>query len=556
VLSKSLSTKINATPQFFLQTCIFPRCVQSPEDAVFCAKFIKLLHSIKTPNLSTIVIYNMIINSLGPMVFSRTEQEAKHLGQFLAEMLGTLNKWAKDADVFKRECETFPGFLNPPKKESDKKDGDKKNDVITFDQYQKCVNGWHKKLSEAFCRCIESSEGVEVHNALTILSGLVPGAFPIHDTYHKDVKEKVAKMTDEKVAKRFGHSIIVMAKSINARLQMCEDSMIKGPKKRKVEDTAAAATVDKKVNGDKISAPPTSKNDKKDPPVAPAAKKTDERKEERAKADDERTRKRGRGEDDIKKDDQVVARTVRAKKEEGGSRDTPPSRGGEAKTSFPDARGDSTGGARGESKAQTSTSGGRGESKSSGKKEEVKRDERKEDAKDRGREAAKSDADVGKDKKDDKKDDRRDSKGEGGKRDRSPPRGHREKLVAAEGEKRGGSPASAGKGDDKAGGSRDAKRMRREDEDKGRDSPAALPPPQKGRDSPAALPPPRDPAGERLGGRLGFNSAAAGGGSDREGDGRGARGGAPPGGNFADRERDRRGAAQLPPPRGGQRGSR
>lgn len=98
--------------------------------------------------------------------------------------------------------------------------------------------------------------------------------------------------------------------------------------------------------------------------------------------------------------------------------------------------------------------------------------------------------------------------------------------------------------------------MRREDEDKGRDSPAALPPPQKGRDSPAALPPPRDGPGERLGGRLGFNSAAAGGGSDREGDGRGARGGAPPSGNFADRERDRRGAAQLPPPRGGQRGSR
>ena len=38
------------------QTCVFPRCVQSPEDAVFCAKFIKLLHNLRTPNLSTILM--------------------------------------------------------------------------------------------------------------------------------------------------------------------------------------------------------------------------------------------------------------------------------------------------------------------------------------------------------------------------------------------------------------------------------------------------------------------------------------------------------------------
>ena len=139
------------TPQFFLQTCVFPRCVQSPEDAVFCAHFIKLLHSIKTPNLSTILIYNMIINSFGPMVFSRTEQEAKHLGKFLAEMLSTLNVWAKDEDKFKRECENFPGFMNTgagSKKEKgssdDKKEkGDsKKDEVITFSTYQQCVRNW------------------------------------------------------------------------------------------------------------------------------------------------------------------------------------------------------------------------------------------------------------------------------------------------------------------------------------------------------------------------------------------------------------------------------
>ena len=56
--------------------------------------------------------YNMIISSFGPMVFSRTEQEAKHLGMFLSEMLTSLNTWSRDEEIFKRECLGFPGFLN------------------------------------------------------------------------------------------------------------------------------------------------------------------------------------------------------------------------------------------------------------------------------------------------------------------------------------------------------------------------------------------------------------------------------------------------------------
>jgi hypothetical protein len=143
-------------------------------------------------------------------------QEAKHLGMFLAEMLTTINAWAKDPAQFKRECENYPGFLNYPKN-----DDPQKCEAITFEQFNKAVGRWHQKLSGAFCNCLVSKEAVEVHNALTILSGLVPGAFPIHDTTHKDVKDKVNKMTDDR-QHNFGNSITVMAKSINARLQMCE----------------------------------------------------------------------------------------------------------------------------------------------------------------------------------------------------------------------------------------------------------------------------------------------------------------------------------------------
>jgi hypothetical protein len=31
------------------------------------------------------------------------------------------------------------------------------NKVITFSVYTQCVRNWHKKLSEAFCTCLQSS---------------------------------------------------------------------------------------------------------------------------------------------------------------------------------------------------------------------------------------------------------------------------------------------------------------------------------------------------------------------------------------------------------------
>jgi len=218
---------VKAMPQFFLQTCVFPRCVQSPEDAVYCAKFIKLLHSKKTPNLSTILIYDMIIGYFGPLVFSRTEQEANHLGMFLSEVLTTLNGWAKSESVYKAECEHFPGFTNSGSCDSDEK-GKTNADLIDFQSYTKCVRNWHKKLTDAFCERLESTEGVEVHNALVILSRLLPGeryeepVFPIHDIHHKDLKEHVAKMSDDS-QHAFGKSISVKAKTIYGMMQKCEE---------------------------------------------------------------------------------------------------------------------------------------------------------------------------------------------------------------------------------------------------------------------------------------------------------------------------------------------
>ena len=50
----------NETITVFLQFCIFSRCLFTQIDAYYCAKFIQIIHSLKTPNFSTIICYDRV----------------------------------------------------------------------------------------------------------------------------------------------------------------------------------------------------------------------------------------------------------------------------------------------------------------------------------------------------------------------------------------------------------------------------------------------------------------------------------------------------------------
>lgn len=51
--------KMEMTTQF-LQHCLFPRCKFTAIDALYCAKFVHLLHSLQTPNFSTLICYDRV----------------------------------------------------------------------------------------------------------------------------------------------------------------------------------------------------------------------------------------------------------------------------------------------------------------------------------------------------------------------------------------------------------------------------------------------------------------------------------------------------------------
>jgi THO complex subunit 2 len=52
----------NETIPQFLQLCLFPRCTFTALDALYCAKFVNLIHNLKTPNFSTLLCYDRVRN--------------------------------------------------------------------------------------------------------------------------------------------------------------------------------------------------------------------------------------------------------------------------------------------------------------------------------------------------------------------------------------------------------------------------------------------------------------------------------------------------------------
>jgi THO complex subunit 2 len=84
----------------FLQLCIFPRCLLSEIDALYCAHFIRVIHDLFTPNFSTIICYDRLFSDISYSLASCSENEAIRYGRFLQSLLETVMSWHGDRNKF------------------------------------------------------------------------------------------------------------------------------------------------------------------------------------------------------------------------------------------------------------------------------------------------------------------------------------------------------------------------------------------------------------------------------------------------------------------------
>nr|XP_033800871.1 THO complex subunit 2 isoform X3 [Geotrypetes seraphini] len=192
------STK-NETITKFLQLCIFPRCIFSAIDAIYCARFVELVHQQKTPNFSTLLCYDRVFSDIIYTVASCTENEASRYGRFLCCMLETVTKWHSDKNIYEKECGNYPGFLTILRATGF--DGGNKADQLDYENFRHVVHKWHYKLTKASVHCLETGEYTHIRNILIVLTKILPW-YPKVLNLGQALERRVHKIREEEKEKR------------------------------------------------------------------------------------------------------------------------------------------------------------------------------------------------------------------------------------------------------------------------------------------------------------------------------------------------------------------
>ncbi|KAK3866040.1 hypothetical protein Pcinc_028398 [Petrolisthes cinctipes] len=202
----------------FLQLCLFPRCTFTALDAIYCAKFVKMLHSLKTPNFSTLICYDRMFCDITYTVASCTEQEANRYARFLLGTLDTVMEWHASPDNYERECASFPGFVTKYRVSRQEA-----NDYVDYENYRHVVHKWHYKITKALVTCLESGDYIQIRNAILILQGVIQ-RFPAITNLAAVIEKRIEKVKSNERHRR--NDLYVLANSYSGRLKAIKPSLM------------------------------------------------------------------------------------------------------------------------------------------------------------------------------------------------------------------------------------------------------------------------------------------------------------------------------------------
>ncbi|ELU01720.1 hypothetical protein CAPTEDRAFT_223841 [Capitella teleta] len=265
----------HATITSLLQLCLFPRCVFTASDAIYCAKFLNTIHSLKTPNFSSLICYDRIFTDISWALTSCTECEAHRYGRFLCVVLDDLMRWHKDKNVYEKECVEYPGFVTVFRKRDLLDKADSKADHLDYENYRHVCHKWHFSITRAAVACLESEDYIRIRNALIVLIKILPH-YPKVDKLGNALVRRIDRVYEEEKSKR--PDISALALGYGGQLKAKEGTWIPDGKFHKKIDSGS------KINIGSGKATPSKNSEKKSDKKSDDGKKEGEKKEEKAKA--------------------------------------------------------------------------------------------------------------------------------------------------------------------------------------------------------------------------------------------------------------------------------
>ncbi|XP_068717940.1 THO complex subunit 2-like [Montipora capricornis] len=211
------ATKSETITQF-LQLCMFPRCVFTASDAVYCAKFVHMLHNLKTPNFSTLLCFDRVFSDISYTVASCTENEASRYGRFLCSMLEIVMRWHGDKKTYEKECGSYPGFVTVLRATNNDK-----ADHLDYENYRHVCHKWQYKLTKALVVCLESKDYTQIRNTIMVLTKILP-YYPKVLNLGQALERRIDKICEEEKEKR--QDIYVLALGYAGRLKAKKRDMV------------------------------------------------------------------------------------------------------------------------------------------------------------------------------------------------------------------------------------------------------------------------------------------------------------------------------------------
>ena len=219
-----LSTSREETILEFLQSCLYPRCIMSPADATYCAKFVLMMHDLGMANTSTLHLFDKILSqsAMHAVLFSLTECEAKNFGLFLCIILEQLTTWHLSITEFNDSAiRDRPGFvlnfLNTFL--------DTEHSHISHDEFRMSMHKWHAGLRICFLSCLESKEYMQLRNGMIILDK-ISKVFPVMSFMGAEF-EKAVKLIEQTEDRA---DVKQMARSYYAKLRIRKPAWIPAKK--------------------------------------------------------------------------------------------------------------------------------------------------------------------------------------------------------------------------------------------------------------------------------------------------------------------------------------
>ena len=166
-LKVKLTSIFNSIPQnnkkdlpiYLLQYLLYPRLIQSKNDAIFSVKFLSLLLSLKIPMINILDIIMKITKFLLPSTLCVTEYEGGNIGIFLNDFLKTIKSYL-EPKFWEENCKNNPSFSRSLEK----------NEIVSYDDFKKAFDTILSQMSKAFRDIfIVNEDYMNIRNAVNIL---------------------------------------------------------------------------------------------------------------------------------------------------------------------------------------------------------------------------------------------------------------------------------------------------------------------------------------------------------------------------------------------------